>query len=136
MKSGRACHSVRADKTMKKISIETLRELARTNPTAWHQLIAAGRLESAPYFLAIDEAEEARILNGQSLPSQTQDPSRNSLRSEAEISRLQAICLACPWNVNWICEHPGCKPCRQRRAGGLKGLISDPHARCPAGKWN
>jgi hypothetical protein len=117
---------------MKRISIETLRELAAKNPTAWHQLISAGQLEPDLKVLAIDEAEEARILNGQSLPVVQV---KSQVRSAAEIARLQAICTACSWNINWICEHPGCKPCRQRRAGGLKSLITDPNARCPAGEW-
>jgi hypothetical protein len=118
---------------MKRISIETLRELARANPTSWHRLIAAGKLEPGLKVLVIDEAVEVKILNGQSLPV---IPIQNRVRSEAENIRLQAICLACPWNVNWICEHPGCQPCRQRRAGGLKRQLSDPAARCPAGRWN
>ena len=47
----------------------------------------------------------------------------------------ETICAGCEWNVNWICEHPGCQPCRQRLAGGLKRMITSPGSRCPESKW-
>jgi len=118
---------------MKQIALETLREAAKQNPTAWHQLIAAGTLDASHKYLTIDEAVESKILNGQSMPSL---PLKTIFRQEDEIARIQAICEECTWNVNWICEHPGCKPCRQRQSGGLKGLILDPRANCPAHKWH
>jgi hypothetical protein len=56
-----------------------------------------------------------------------------SQRTEPEQARLQAICAACKWNVNWICEHPGCLPCQQRQSGGLKKMIVSPNFHCTAG---
>jgi len=121
---------------VKRISIETLRELAVKNPTAWHQLISAGQLDPDLKVLVIEESVELKILNGQSLPViQLKSEAKPKVRSPSEIAHIKAICADCSWNVNWICEHPGCKPCRQRRAGGLKRLILDDGTRCPAGKW-
>jgi tellurite resistance-related uncharacterized protein len=121
---------------MKRIDIETLRQLAVKNPTAWHQLISAGQLEPNFKVLVIEESVESKILNGQSLPViQLKSEAKPKVRSPSEIAHIKAICADCSWNVNWICEHPGCKPCRQRRAGGLKRLILDDGTRCPAGKW-
>jgi hypothetical protein len=37
--------------------------------------------------------------------------------------------------MEWICEHPGCRPCKQRVAGGLKTLIPSSYSHCAAGKW-
>jgi len=51
------------------------------------------------------------------------------------VAEREAICGACPWNVDWICEHPGCKPCRQRKLGGLRIALDVPGFRCAAGKW-
>jgi hypothetical protein len=118
---------------MKRIALETLRTFAGKNPNAWHQLIAAGTLEPSLKVLVIEEETEAKILNGLSLPV---IPVKNLARPEAEIARLESICQECPWNVNWICEHPGCQPCRQRRTGGLKAQLPDPAARCAANKWH
>ena len=55
--------------------------------------------------------------------------------AEATINRRAMICALCAWNVAWICEHSGCKPCGQRAAGGLPAKIERPHETCPAGKW-
>jgi len=121
---------------VKRISIETLRELAVKNPTAWHQLISAGQLDPDLKVLVIEESVELKILNGQSLPViQLKNEAAPPVRTSSEIDNILTICSVCQWNIGWICEHPGCRPCRQRRAGGLKSLITDPNARCPAGKW-
>jgi len=58
-----------------------------------------------------------------------------ALRSQEEAARIEAICAVCKWNIDWICEHPGCRPCRQRLAGGLKQMIGKPFFRCAAGLW-
>ena len=58
-------------------------------------------------------------------------PARGMSQAERE-----TICGACPWNVDWICEHPGCKPCRQRKLGGLRIALDVPGFRCAAGKWH
>lgn len=51
------------------------------------------------------------------------------------IAHREAVCEACQWNVDWICEHPGCLPCRQRRAGGLCARLRQRDATCPAALW-
>ena len=117
---------------MKKLDQKTLSDLAKNNSTKWHHLVAAGHYDPSYMFLLIEDEDEARIMAGEILPSVAYQP---TTRPAAEIDNVQAICSTCQWNINWICEHPGCKPCRQRRAGGLKGLILDPTAHCPAGKW-
>ncbi len=51
------------------------------------------------------------------------------------IAQRVSQCGSCKWNVEWICEHPGCRPCRQRKAGGLKSALQSPYFTCPAGKF-
>ena len=58
-----------------------------------------------------------------------------SIRSNEQIAAIIAICSACQWQIEWICEHPGCRPCKQRVSGGLKALIPSSYSRCAAGKW-
>jgi hypothetical protein len=53
------------------------------------------------------------------------------VRMEAERA---AICAACEWNVDNICEHPGCAPCRMRGNGGLSEAIKRPRFKCAAHK--
>ena len=59
----------------------------------------------------------------------------SAIRSEEQIAAIVYICSSCQWQIEWICEHPGCRPCKQRVAGGLKALIPSPYSRCSAGKW-
>jgi len=59
----------------------------------------------------------------------------SAVRSEDQIAAIIAICSACQWQMEWICEHPGCRPCKQRVAGGLKTLIPSSYSHCAAGKW-
>ncbi len=56
-------------------------------------------------------------------------------RSPKEVARIEAICATCKWNVDWICEHSGCRPCKQRVAGGLKLYLCMASFRCPARLW-
>jgi hypothetical protein len=117
---------------MKRINFETLEQLALTHPTQWHQLIAAGTWEPSHFFLNIEAAVEARILQGEILPASLPI---NQLRSPVEIENIAAICDTCSWNINWVCEHPGCQPCKQRREGGIKPRLIDLNFHCPATKW-
>ena len=59
----------------------------------------------------------------------------SAIRSEKQIAAIVYICSSCQWQIEWICEHPGCRPCKQRVSGGLKALIPSPYSRCSAGKW-
>ena len=59
----------------------------------------------------------------------------SAIRSEEQIAAIVYICSSCQWQIEWICEHPGCRPCKQRVSGGLKALIPSPYSRCSAGKW-
>ena len=56
-------------------------------------------------------------------------------RTDEQIAALEAVCAECPNNVDWICQHIGCRPCKQQRAGGLKQALRSPYFRCPAGKF-
>ena len=56
-------------------------------------------------------------------------------RTAEQIAALEEICAVCEWNVNWICEHSGCQPCKQRAAGGLKLYLRMASFICPAGKF-
>ncbi len=47
----------------------------------------------------------------------------------------ESICRGCEWNIGWLCEHSGCRPCHQRAKGGLLEVLSHPNAHCPAAKW-
>ena len=53
---------------------------------------------------------------------------------QEKVAERERVCGACEWNRNWICEHMGCLPCKQREAGGLKEAIKIDTFRCPAGK--
>ena len=53
----------------------------------------------------------------------------------ADLAEKRRICAGCSWNVDWICEHPGCLPCRQRQAGGLRIALEIASFRCAARKW-
>lgn len=56
-------------------------------------------------------------------------------RPKLTLEQKTAICRDCEFNLVWICEHPGCRPCKQRRIGGLKIALDKPWFRCAAGKW-
>ena len=49
------------------------------------------------------------------------------------------ICAACGFNVEWVCEHSGCKVCpgkaRQLGANPLKTLLTRPQFKCPMRKF-
>ncbi len=107
--------------------------MAVENPTAWHRLIAAGIFEPGGMFLNIEEETEKDVLAGKTLSAAS---SGVTYRSPAEIERIQAICAGCAWNVEWVCEHVGCLPCRHRRSGGLKAHFIDPAFKCSARKWS
>lgn len=57
-----------------------------------------------------------------------------AIRTPEAAAKFEAVCAACQWNVDWICEHAGCRPCKQRAAGGLKAMILKANFHCPAGK--
>jgi hypothetical protein len=49
------------------------------------------------------------------------------------------ICLDCPWNLNWTCQHAGCAFCpgKQKQIGAdpLKQLLAEPFFKCPLNKF-
>ena len=57
----------------------------------------------------------------------------NQIRPDAETAAQQLECAVCKFNVAWICEHPGCRPCsgNQRRGGGLRFVIRLVGFHCP-----
>lgn len=118
---------------LKRISFAALQMVAKENPTAWHQLIAAGTFEPNRMFLNIEAAQERAILEGKSLATER---AVDRFRSPLEMARIQETCERCQWNVDWVCEHPGCLPCRQRRSGGLTAHFIDRAFQCPAKKWS
>lgn len=44
----------------------------------------------------------------------------------------------CDWNMEGICQHPGCKTCpgKQKNSGALLAFTEQPFAACAANKWN
>ena len=54
--------------------------------------------------------------------------------TQETIAEREKVCGACEWNRDWVCEHIGCLPCKQRKEGGLKLLAASSAFRCPAGK--
>ena len=48
-------------------------------------------------------------------------------------------CLDCPWNLDWTCQHAGCKVCpgKQKQTGAdpLKHLLAEPFFKCPLKKF-
>lgn len=71
----------------------------------------------------------------------TQDPAFHLIHpgrpplDSAAIAAREALCATCPWNVDWICEHSGCKPCAQRQSGGLRTALRSPTFRCASNKF-
>lgn len=53
------------------------------------------------------------------------------------VTDREAICTGCRYNLDWICEHIGCRTCsgEQRKIGGLRIRLADPTFRCAAGKF-
>ena len=68
-------------------------------------------------------------------PSVAAAPAPTRTVPEDEVARRELICAACHWNQAWICEHPGCLPCKQRVAGGLRTMLKLAIYHCPAGKF-
>lgn len=135
---------------VKKISISVINDLANTNPHAWHRMLSLGTLDPTRMFLYISDDNEAKALNELNrLPdkfrrlinahaiSTTPLPEAQATRFRipSEVERVKAICEKCEWNINNICEHSGCKPCKQRSVGGLSEKIRDTAFVCAAGKW-
>lgn len=89
-------------------------------------LLAAGMVHQG--ILHIDRAVHDRIVKA-TQPRATPAPTEAIQRM---IGVRELICGSCDWNVDWICEHSGCKPCRQRAAGGLKQALRNPRFQCPA----
>jgi hypothetical protein len=59
----------------------------------------------------------------------------NPLTVPEYVRARRAICATCVFNVNNICEHPACLPCKQRHSGGLTYKTSQPNETCPESKW-
>jgi hypothetical protein len=129
---------------MKQISLENL---ARTS--AWHEAMALGQMDGGRFNLLLTDEAAATVpalmdflieIPSESLPVasiqlRSISNAAPATRSELTIAGIETICEACPWNMDWICQHPGCLPCKQRAAGGLKAIITQPGSHCPAGKW-
>ena len=60
----------------------------------------------------------------------------SGLASSRLIAQRRAACDGCAWNMENICQHPGCLPCRDRANGGLAWKTSRLEETCPAGKWD
>jgi hypothetical protein len=60
------------------------------------------------------------------------------LSEEAFMARFN-LCLACPWNLAWTCQHAGCAVCpgKQKQTGAepLKLLLVEPFFHCPLKKF-
>lgn len=56
-----------------------------------------------------------------------------------EFERRFLICFNCPWNIDWACQHSGCKTCpgAQKKLGAepLKHLLATPFFKCPMKKF-
>jgi len=55
----------------------------------------------------------------------------------ASVSARMTICEQCPWQLDWVCQHPGCDVCphKQKSSAPLKALLESPAFRCPAKKF-
>lgn len=53
------------------------------------------------------------------------------------IDSRQEVCARCEWNIEELCQHPGCAKCagQQARTGRLLAFIKIPTSRCPIKKW-
>ena len=47
------------------------------------------------------------------------------------VEERASTCAKCEWNFNWICQHIGCLPCKQKSEGGLKAIIATSAFKCP-----
>ena len=130
-----------------RLAIADIYQLAARQPNAWHELITAGQVDATGH-LIIEQQRELEILAAyqelalpefpllEDLPSAPPNPAPAPATRQTEtVATIESICGKCEWNVDWVCEHPGCQPCRQRPAGGLKAMIASAGARCPAAKW-
>lgn len=137
---------------LKTIAIETIHELAKTNPHGWHRLMQLGKLDPTLRYISITPEDEEKALNEVArMPEQFREliKARQSvelnnplppapattIRVQAEYLHAKAICEKCEWNINNVCEHSGCKPCRVRAGGGLIEKLKDNSFHCSAGKW-
>jgi hypothetical protein len=57
------------------------------------------------------------------------------MQPAADPAAAEKVCAGCEWNIDWVCQHVGCQPCKQVKAGGLKAMLATPGYQCPAGKW-
>jgi len=55
------------------------------------------------------------------------------------VAARQAVCISCEWQLDWVCQNPGCKVCpgAQKREGDepLKRLVADRFFKCPLNKF-
>ncbi len=123
---------------MKLIPISTLRSAAETNPKIWHDALHIGKVIGGMTIELPDDfpldaptAPAAPYIQ----PSNLRIPALMK-RDPDEVKRIDEICAQCDWNQDWICQHPGCLPCRQHKEGGLRAVIAIAVSTCPDGKWN
>ena len=77
-----------------------------------------------------------RVINGFDTDTNSSVYNPDLLTKFNEIKEYRvSICKSCEWNIDWICQHSGCLPCKQSQAGGLKAIIDNPSSRCSTGKW-
>lgn len=129
---------------MKKVELKELRK-----SKFWHDVLAVCQIDGSGKFAILsdelagqfagltlmqvdpDTVEATTVITSMQIP----DGQANPVRTPQEIKRLEAICGACRWNINWICQNIGCMPCKQAAAGGLKMAIKFTSFQCPEGNF-
>jgi len=102
------------------MTIDQALHWAATNPREWHDVMQQVEI-SGP-----------EVIAQPNLPAAALEERR---RPPLELIAIELICETCAWNVNDICEHTGCSPCRQRHGGGLKELLKLKSHHCPIGNF-
>ncbi len=68
----------------------------------------------------------------------------NPAKAQEIIAARRKICFGegsvpkCDWNMDDLCQHPGCKTCpgKQKNSGTLSANLQKPFWACPANKYN
>jgi hypothetical protein len=119
------------------LKIVRLSDMRECCPERWNTVMNAGQLRGGHIVVAASLIADCKELSAEDWPP--------SLKQFAIIASLEIIlarkrvCESCDWcnqsEPSWLCEHPGCLPCRQRAGGGLKGMIRRALSKCPMKKW-
>jgi len=78
-------------------------------------------------------------MRGRRAPATPHSALRTPHLSEGGFMARFHVCHDCAWNVDWVCQHAGCKICPGKQAklgeNPLKLLLTEPFFKCPLKKF-